>query len=189
MFMKVNEFIEVMSQSKNKVLKAEQRQELAKKILETKEYLSIKDKKRLVQDIVDECILYEDGVFKFDNIDKYVCFTMRTITAYTNLELSDDIEDDYDTLCEFGLLTAVVSTFTEEYDSVNLLLQMKCDYILSGNTMEAQFGKFLEGVSEKLDVLVEALSNKLGDLDVSKLIGDVSPEDVSKILSFVKTIN
>lgn len=187
--MNIMEFIEVMNQSKNKALKAEQRQELAKKILETKEYLSIKDKKQLVQNIVDECILYSDGVFKFDNIDKYICFTMRTIAAYTNLEMSDDMEDDYDTLCESGLLNVVVSTFSEEYDSVNLLLQMKCDYILSGNTMEAQFGKFLEGVSDKLDVLVEALSNKLGDLDVGKLIGDVNPEDVSKLLYFVKTIN
>lgn len=187
--MKIMEFIEVMNQSKNKALKVEQRQELAKKILETKEYLSIKDKKQLVQDIVDECILYSDGVFKFDNIDKYICFTMKTIAAYTILEQSEDIEDDYDALCESGLLSMVIGTFAEEYDSVNLLLQMKCDYILSGNTMEAQFGKFLEGVSDKLDVLVDVLSSKVGDLDIGKLIGDVNPEDVSKLLSFVKTIN
>lgn len=187
--MKIMEFIEVMNQSKNKALKAEQRQELAKKILETKEYLSIKDKKQLVQDIVDECILYSDGVFKFDNIEKYICFTMRTIAAYTNLELSDDIEDDYDMLCKYGLLATVVSTFSEEYDSVNLLLQMKCDYILSGNTMEALFGRFLEGVSDKLDVLTNVLSHKIAETDISNLMGDIDPEDVSKLLSFVKTIN
>lgn len=187
--MKINEFIEVMSQSKNKVLKAEQKQELAKKILETKEYLSIKEKKQLVQDIVNECILYEDGVFKFDNIDKYICFTMNTIAAYTNLELSDDIEDDYDMLCEPGLLNIVVGTFSEEYDSVNLLLQMKCDYILSGNTMEAQFGKFLESVSDKLDVLVEAITSKVDGFDVGNLMKGIGSEDVSKLLSFVKNIN
>lgn len=186
--MKVNEFIEVMSQSKNKALKAEQRQELAKKILETKEYLSIKNKKQLVQDIVDECILYSDGVFKFDNIEKYICFTMKTIAAYTNLELSDDVEDDYDALCESSLLSMVVGTFAEEYDSVNLLLQMKCDYILSGNTMEAQFGKFLEGISDKLDVVMEVLSSKLGNFDVSKLLGSVQAEDLPKLLDFVNTI-
>ncbi len=127
--MKINEFIEVMSQSKNKALKAEQKQELAKKTLETKSYISIKDKKKLIGDIINECILYEDGVFKFDEITKYVYFTMMTIATYTNIELSNDIEDDFDMLCASNLLSVVVSTFAEEYDSVNLLLQMKCDQI------------------------------------------------------------
>ena len=187
--MNINEFIEVMSQSKNKVLKAEQKHELAKKILESKEYISIKEKKQLVQDIVNECILYEDGVFKFDNIEKYICFTMNTIAAYTILELSDDIEDDYDFLCESGLLSIVIGTFAEEYDSVNLLLQMKCDYILSGNTIEAQFGKFLDGISDKLDVLVEAITSKVDGLDVGNLMKGVGTDDVAKLLSFVKNIN
>lgn len=187
--MKVNELVNLMKQNKSKLLKAEQVQAFLKKELNVKEYLSIKEKKELVQDIVNECILYEDGVFKFDNIDKYICFTMMTIAAYTDIELSDDIEDDYDMLCKSGLLTAVVNTFTEEYDSVNLILQMKCDYILSGNTMEAQFGKFLEGVSDKLDVLVNAISGKIAETDIGKLMGDINREDVSKLLSFVKTIN
>ena len=68
--MKINEFIEVMNSAKNKSLKTEQKQELTKKTLEVKNYLSIKDKKQLVQDIVDECVLYEGGVFKFDEIEK-----------------------------------------------------------------------------------------------------------------------
>jgi hypothetical protein len=186
--MKIREFVEIMNQSKNKMLKAEQKQELVKKTLETKSYVNIKDKKILVQDIVDECILYEDGVFKFNDIDKYICFTMKTIAAYTNLELSDDMENDYDILCESNLLSSVIGTFAEEYDSVNLLLQMKCDYILSGNTVEAQLGKFLEGVSDKLAMLVQTLASKVGDMDVGKLMGDVSSEDISNVLSFVKSI-
>ena len=163
--MKINAFIENMNQNKSKLLKSEQVQSFIKKELNVKEYLSIKDKKQLVDGIVNECILYEDGVFKFNDIDKYICFTMRTIAAYTNIELSDDIEDDYDALCESKLLNAVIESFNGEYENVKVLLQMKCDYILSGNTIEAQLGRFFDGVLEKVDGVAGALSN----FDVSKL--------------------
>lgn len=163
--MKINAFIENMNQNKSKLLKSEQVQSFIKKELNVKEYLSIKDKKQLVDSIVNECILYEDGIFKFNDIDKYICFTMRTIAAYTNIELSDDIEDDYDALCESKLLNAVIESFNGEYENVRTLLQMKCDYILSSNTIEAQFGRFFDGVLEKVDGVAGALSN----FDVSKL--------------------
>ena len=164
--MKINEFIESMNQNKSKLLKSEQVQSFIKKELNVKEYLSIKDKKQLVDSIVNECILYEDGVFKFNDIDKYICFTMRTIAAYTNIELSDDIEDDYDALCESKLLNAVIESFNGEYENVKVLLQMKCDYILSGNTIEAQLGRFFDSVLEKVDDVAGALSN----FDMGKLI-------------------
>lgn len=163
--MKINAFIKNINQNKSKLLKSEQVQSFIKKELNVKEYLSIKDKKQLVNSIVNECILYEDGVFKFDEIDKYICFTMRTIAAYTNLELSDDIENDYDALCESKLLNAVIESFNGEYENIKILLQMKCDYILCGNTIEAQLGRFFDSVLEKVDDIAGALSN----FDVSRL--------------------
>lgn len=187
--MKINELIEYMNQGKNKVLKVEQKQEVLKKILDVKKYMSIKDKKQLVEDIASKCIYYTDGILQIDNIEKYVVFTMLTIAAYTNLELSDDIEANYDMLCESELLNAVVNTFVEEYDSVNILLQMRCDYIENGNTIEAQFGKFLSGVSDKLDVLIDALSSKVKDMNIGDILKDIDPSDISKLLSFIKTIN
>ena len=109
--MKIDELIKLMSNAKNKMLKADQVQALLKKHLEVKEYIGIKAKKDLVDDIVNECILYENGLFKFNDIDKYICFTMRVIEAYTNIELSDDLEEDYDLLCESKLLDTVIDTF------------------------------------------------------------------------------
>lgn len=181
--MRVNEFIKFMSEPKNKLLKADQQQEIIKKKLEVKDYVSIKTKKELVEDIVNECILYEDGAFKFDDIYKYVCFTMRTLAAYTNIELSDDIEEDYDLLCASKLLNAVINTFNKEYEDVNILLQMQCDYVLSKNTMESQIGRFLDGVSDKLDVLVEALANKVDGFDLSNL--PFNTEDLEKLMQFI----
>lgn len=183
--MKINELVTLMNNNKAKLLKPEQAQAFLKKELEVKEYMSIKQKKELVNDIVNECILYEDGVFKFDEIDKYICFTMRAIEAYTNLELSVDYEDDYDALCEAKMLNNVLETFLGEYENVKILLQMKCDYILSGNTIEAQLGKFLDGLLEKLDGVVNILAGSLEGFDLNKL--PISMEDVGKLMEFVNT--
>lgn len=175
--------VELMSKNKTKLLKPEQIQAFLKRELEVKEYLGIKDKKVLVQNIVNECILYDDGVFKFDEIEKYITFTMRTIAVYTNLELSDDIEDDYDLLCEAKLLNSVIETFNGEYENVKLLLQMKTDYILSGNTIEAQLGRFLDGISEKLDDVLQTLSNKIGNFDITNLPIDM--DSIKKLMGFI----
>lgn len=181
--MNIREVVEMMNQSKHKALKVEQKQEVLKKALEVKNYLSIKDKKQLVHDIANECLYYEDGVFKFNDIEKYICFTMRTIAAYTNIELSDDIENDYDMLCESKLLEVIVSTFKTEYEEVNILLQMRCDYILSDNNIEAQVGKFLTLLSDKLDAIGDVLVNKMNDFSLDKL--NISQADLAKVLEFV----
>ena len=172
-----------MSEPKNKLLKAEQLQAFIKKNLEVKEYVGIKEKKELVESIVNECVLYEDGIFKFDDIEKYICFTMKTLTTYTNIELSSDPEDDYDLLCESNMLDAVIGTFKKEYDDVSILLQMKCDYVLSNNNIEAQVGKFLDDTLEKVDVLVDALANKIKDFDLSHLPFNI--KDLTSLMEFI----
>lgn len=183
--MTIHELVNLMNNNKGKLLKAEQTQAFLKKELEVKEYMGIKQKKELVNDIVNECILYEDGVFKFDDTDKYICFTMRTIAAYTNIELSEDYEADYDMLCENKLLSNVIDTFIGEYENIKVLLQMKCDYILSANTAEAQFGRFLNGVLEKLDNVVDMLSGSFKNFDLSNL--NIGADDIAKLMNFVNS--
>ena len=181
--MKINELLEIINSNKNKMLKNEQLQQLLVRTLEVKDYLGIKQKKEVINDIINNCILYEDGIFKFDDIDKYICFTMKTIAAYTNLELSDDMEEDYDELCRAKLLDIIINSFKKEYDDVNVLLQMKCEYILSGNNIEAQVGKFLNGLLEKVDDFANILNNKFGNFDISKL--PISKEELLKLLEFI----
>ena len=110
---------------------------------------------------------------------------MKTIAAYTNIELSEDIEEDYDALCNAKMLNVVIETFGGEYENVNLLLQMKCEYVLSGNTMEAQFGKFLTGILDKIDVLAEALSDKIENFDFNNL--PIDARDFGKLIEFVNS--
>ena len=184
--MNVQSLVEVATNSKNKLLKGAQLIELLTKTLEVKKYISIKEKRALIENIVNSCILYEDGVYKFDEIDKYITFTMKTIATYTNLELSADIENDYDELCRANLLNLIIETFAGEYDNVNLLLQMRCDYILGGNTMEAQFGKFLTGIMDKTDDLIDVLKNKVEEFDFNN--SPVSMDDIGKLMEFVNSL-
>lgn len=181
--MTTKELIKLMGDNKYKMLKAEQLQEMLKKKLEVKDYVSFSTKKNLIGSIVDECVLYENGMFKFNDIDKYVCFTMRVIETYTNLEFTDDIEADYDLLCESKILDLIINTFKKEYDDVNILLQMQCDYVLSNNSIGSQFGRFLDGILDKVDVLVDAFANKVDGLDFNNL--PVSSEDLSKLMQFI----
>ena len=110
---------------------------------------------------------------------------MKVIEAYTNLELSGDMDEEYDLLCESKMLDFIINTFKKEYDDVSILLQMKCDYILSSNAIEAQFGRFLDGILDKVDVLVDAMTSKVDSFDFDKL--PVSGEDLNKLMQFINT--
>lgn len=181
--MKVNELINFVEENRAKILKAEQLQKLLEKTLEIKKYISIKDKRQIIDNIVNSCILWENNIFKFNDIDKYILFTMKTIEAYTNLELSVDIEEDYDMLCRTGILELIISAFKKEYDDISVLLQMQCDYILSNNSIEAQIGKFLTDLSEKIDGISNVMSDKISNFDVHNL--PIEKEDLEKLMKFV----
>ena len=183
--MTIKTLVEFINKNKNKMLKAEQLQAALKKELEVKDYLSIKDKKQLIDNIINECILYDNGVFKFDEIEKYVVFTMRTIEAYTNIELSTDVEDDYDELCRTKLLGTVINLFQSEYDEIGVLLRMKCEYILNENSIEVQAGKFFNSILDKLDDFITVLNNQVSKIDIDKL--PITEEDVGKLLNFINT--
>ena len=182
--MKVKELVEFVNNNKNKMLKPEQLVQVVAKQLETKRYIGIKQKKEMVGDIVDHCLMYEDGIFKFDDIEKFIYFTMKSIEAYTNIELSEDIEDDYDELCAAGLLEMVVGCFRKEYDDLGILLQMRCDYILNDNNIEVQLGKLLNNISDKIDTLVDSVADKVDGFNFSNL--PIGSEDLTKLLDFIK---
>ena len=182
--MRTNEFIEYLRKNTNKTTREDQVISMVKKQLEVKEYISIKQKRSLIDDIVNASVLFENGVFKFDAISKYVYFTMYTIAAYTNLELSDNIEDDFDELSSAKLLPVVISTIQAEYDDVNILLQMHCDSILENNSVENVVGNFLEDILSFLNNLESGLKQGLDNFSNLK-IGDNA--NVGQIIELLKS--
>ena len=182
--MRVQELVDIARSQKNQMLKPEQLQTVLKKELEVKEYIGIKDKKELINSIISECILYSNGVYKFDEIEKYICFTMKTIEAYTNLELSDDMEADYDVLCEEGLLDTVIGCFKSEYDAVSILLQMRTDYFLSENTIQVQIGRIADELLEKIQDMASNIMNSMENFDLSKL--PIKKDDLEELFALIK---
>lgn len=149
--------------------------EKIKKTLEIKSYLGIKQKKELIDDIVNDTIIYDNGLYKFNGIDQYVTYIMKTIAAYSNLEIND-IEEDYDALCESGLLNKILRTFESEHQEVLSLLQMQCDYILLDNSVTAH-------INGALDAVVSAI-NKLSDSAVDTL-KNINTDDIKGFMDLV----
>ena len=180
--MKVQELIEILQDKNMMVLKPEQRQAKLAKNLNVKKYLSIEEKTDLVERIIDKCLFYEDGIYKIDGVIKYVTFTMMTIEAYTDLELSDDINVDYDEICKNGFLTDVISTFDAEYKEVLSFLQMKCEYTLASNCIEAKLSQFFDGILEKLDKLSTYADSLRDNINISQ-------DDVNTLVELVSKLN
>ena len=179
--MKVNEFVNYMKENTNRTMREDQVTAIVKKSLEPKVYLSVKDKKAIVEKIIDKCIYFQDGIFKFDGIDRYIYFTMYTIEAYTNLELDNDIEHDFDLISESKLLPIITCMIQQEFDDVNIFLQMQCDYIMAANSVEAQIGRFFDSILEKADMFGEGLSQLVSKVDLESLM-----ENKDKILKFLE---
>jgi len=174
--MTIKEFVELTKTKGWMPMTVADQNEKIKATLNVKSYLSIKDKKKLVNDIVDETVIYENGLIKFNGIDQFLCYTMRCIEAYTDLEI-DDMEDNYDLLCSTGLLNKILRTFEEEYNSILSLLQMQCDYVLMDNSVTANINVLLTAATNAI--------NKLGD-SAGDMFKNVNPADFAAILSKLK---
>lgn len=165
--MRINEFIEHMGKNINGTMKENQILAIVQKQLEVKHYISIKEKKELIDKIIEKCIYFENGTFRIDAIDSYIYFTMFTIDAYTNLEI-DDVEDCFDMLSESGLMPVVIASLGQEYQDIQTFLNMKRSEILENNSVEMQLGKFFEGVLDQFGEFSEGLMDTVQNLNIDQ---------------------
>lgn len=163
--MKVQEFIEYMGKTVNSTMKNDHVINLAKKALEVKDYIPIKEKKDLIDNIIEKCIYFENGTFRIDSIDSYIYFTIFTIDAYTNIEI-DDIEECFDILSESGLMPIVIAALGQEYQDVQTFLNMKCNEIMENNSVEMQVAKFLESALETVSDFSEGIMEVLKNVNI-----------------------
>lgn len=165
--MRTNEFITYMGQKINNTMKEAQILSLVQKQLEVKKYISIKDKKELIDKIIYQSVYFENGNCRIDTIDCYMYFAVYTIEAYTNLEI-DNVENCFDALSESGLLPVVIASLGQEYNDVQTFLNMRCDEILENNSLEMQLGKLVEGILDKIEYLGKGLIDVLDGFSFDK---------------------
>ena len=169
--MRIKEFIEMY--------KKNPRMDIIKQ-LDVKKYVGIALKREMAQLVLDNCTSIVDGEVHIDSVERYILFTISVIGMHTNLEFSyeEDKEsssiDDYDALCESGILVKIIETFKDDYVSCQEILNMMtADRLQDNMTIEKKIGKFLDAVQEVLagavDGMVDKLDlNSLNDLQLDK---------------------
>ena len=179
--MKIQEFIE-------KYKKANGMQSV-KSMLATKNYLPFAEKQELVDRVLNKCINDNNGYMQFDEMEKYLSFTMEIIMAYTNIEFDKDFNTaihEYDALCEAGILNNIIDTFEGEYKTVLDMVGMRQDYIMRSNSIEAQVAKFLNSLNDKLDVLTNIAAEQMASFGFDNL--GITAGDITQLTEFVKTL-
>lgn len=164
--MKVNEFIKEFKNTTN-----------IEEIIEVKKHISTPEKLRIAKEAMDASVEFDRGYISFDSHKKYLAFVFATIEAHTNLEFTREWYErvaEYDALCENELIGHIIAGFQHSYETCLSVLNMKCDDLLVDNSVEASIAKIAASISENLDVFIGALSDKLSEIDLKKII----PEDL-----------
>ena len=160
-----------------------------KETLEVREYVPFKEKRAIVELIVLNNIKVVDGVKKNDSISQYISFITAMLTAHTNLEFSEDPVADYDILSESGLLTPIIDTFKTDYSECDVLLKMALANELEDNNVNIVFGKFLNSILYRLDVIGEYIKSSVDGVDINSILGEsFNQEDLAKLSSFLDNI-
>lgn len=178
LIMKIKEFIEKAKKT-NSV-------NGLKNIITVKNYLPFVEKQELIESVTESCKVVTNGYIQFDEMKKYIVFTTSVIQAYTDLEFStnyDELIEEYDMLCEHGLLNEIVELFSEEYNATLSMLSMKTDFILKSNSIECQITQFLYGLNNRLDMALGSLSSQVNMFKES-----ITEEDISKLTDLLKTL-
>lgn len=155
-------------------------------IVTVKKYLPFAEKQLLIENVLDECKVDNYGYTQFDELKKYIVFTIAAIQAYTDLEFNADYDaaiKEYDLLCENHLLSDVIDLFSEEYSAVLSMLNMKAEYILKSNSIECTVAQFLHRLNDKLDGVLNNVSS-----DLSTFTEHIETEDIDKLVDLLKTL-
>lgn len=154
--------------------------------LEIKKYTPLELKKTIAQSIIFECTEEEDGVIRLDSVQKHVAYTRYLLTAYTNLEYTDE---DFDTLCStelqgVSLIDAIIVCFEDDAVKLSNILDMMLDDYLKENSMEFAIIKALNKTVKSVESVTENINSKIGNFDVKSLISDNL--DIGQVMSFLE---
>ena len=184
--MKIKEFVESVKKNPNTS------NAIIAKIV-NKTYIPVLRKRQLAEIVYNSSVSMENGIVKVDSLSKYLIFTMLMISEYTNLEFSTDesgvatIEaiQEFDMLCENGLINPVIACFEADYARSNEILNYVFkDNIAANNTVEAVVGRIGNDVIDILDAFADVLANKVSELELN--MPDVDVEQLAKLAGILK---
>ena len=161
-----------------------------KKELEIKTYIPFRLKREIAEIVVSQNTEFVDGIKRHDSVNAYVSFIVASLTAHTNLEFSDDPVADYDLLAESGLLPQIISEFETSHSECDIVLKMVLAMELEDNNINVLIGKFLNGILDKLDIVGDALKEKLDGFNIGDILGaNFNQEDLAKLSGFLNKLS
>ena len=145
-----------------------------RKELEVRDYVPFAEKRELCANVLQSCNTRdESGLIKIDSVSRYIIFTVSIISKYTNLEFSsgEDTEfdslDEYDMLCQSGLLNPILDVIGVEYTTCNNILNMMmADIEANNNTIENVVASVLGKVGDSVDDFITVLADKVDELNL-----------------------
>lgn len=187
----VKQFVEEFKTSKiqNNKLTPNGIADYINKKLVIRTYVPFTEKRDVVQMVVDHNVFMDNGCKKIDSVGQYISFVIAMLTLHTSLQMSENPVEDYDMLCEAGLLEHVIDAFKRDYDECNVLLKMLVADELEDNNFNIIVGKFLNGILDKLDGVNDILATFFDGKDAQTILeGIINNEDMTKILSLADKI-
>lgn len=153
------------------------------------EYLPFQKKREIVDIVVEQVVTEENGVKKVDSITQFLAFIAAMLISHTNLQFSRSTSEDYDALNRCGMLEPIVAMFQKDYSECEALLKMAIADELADNNLNVIVGKFLDGILDKMDGIIDVAKGFAENADLSTLGIDINKEDMAKLLGFLNKIN
>jgi hypothetical protein len=170
----VNEFIE--KGIKNTQVKPNAISDFIREKLEIKQYLPFVEKRALCEKVLEASCERKNNMVEVDSVSRYLLFTISMLAKYTSLEFGNtdglDSIEEYDLLCQSGLLNYILEAIASEYEACNNILNMMmADIDANNNNVAAVLGKALEKVLGSVDKITEVLADKVEEwnLDLSQI--------------------
>lgn len=133
--------------------------------VEAKTYLPFKTRYEIIETIVNQHIIVDEGKVSVDSLSQYVSFIVAMVIAHTDLDFEDPFED-YDMLCEHGILGAILAMFNDSYEECERMLKMMMDDRLSEYSLQNTIGH--------LAYRLEALGEMLSTIDAEQLLNKIN---------------
>ena len=186
--MKIKEFIEKANGIKNTHINPTAVEEYVAKNVEVKQYIPFAEKREMCASVLESSCTTVGGIVEVDSVSRYLLFTIAVIAKYTNLEFENtddlDVIDQYDMLCQKGLLNPILDVIGGEYEVCNNILNMMmADINANKNNVAAVFDKALQQVLGHVDDFVAVLSDKVSAMEL-----DLSRIDIDKIMGVINML-
>ena len=182
MIITVTEFVKLYKDSKvqNTKINPDAVEKFVREKLEIKEYLPFVNKRELCEKVLNASCKKNGAIIEVDSVSRYILFTITMLSTYTNLEFEnnddEDAIDQYDLLCQSGLLNEILNVIGGEYEVCNNILNMMmADIDANNNNVAAVFDKSLQKVLGSVDRLIDSLADKVEDMNF-----DLSQLDIDK---------